>query len=39
VVPGAAETKIALKGTRVAPSDDLLAAVDRLFGGKVAQVR
>ncbi|HYS11549.1 MAG TPA: DNA polymerase III subunit alpha [Myxococcales bacterium] len=39
VVPGSAETKIALKGTRVAPSDDLLAAVDRLFGGKVAQVR
>src|SRR5947208_9708822 len=27
VVPGTAETKIALKGTRVAPSDDLLAAV------------
>jgi DNA polymerase-3 subunit alpha len=39
VVEGAAETRIALKGTRVAPSDDLLAAVDRLFGGKVAQVR
>jgi DNA polymerase-3 subunit alpha len=39
VLPGSAETKIALKGTRVAPSDDLLAAVDRLFGGKVAQVR
>src|SRR3954467_10072738 len=39
VVPGTAETKMALKGTRVAPSDDLLAAVDRLFGGKVAQVR
>jgi len=28
-----------LKGTRVAPSDDLLAAVDRLFGSKVAQIR
>jgi DNA polymerase-3 subunit alpha len=39
VLPGTAETRIALKGTRVAPSDDLLAAVDRLFGGKVAQVR
>jgi DNA polymerase-3 subunit alpha len=39
VVPGTSETRIALKGTRVAPSDDLLAAVDRLFGGKVAQVR
>jgi DNA polymerase III subunit alpha len=39
VVSGSAETKIALKGTRVAPSDDLLAAVDRLFGSKVAQVR
>jgi len=39
VVAGASETKIALKGTRVAPSDDLLAAVDRLFGSKVAQIR
>ena len=39
VVAGAAETKIALKALRVAPSDDLLAAVDRLFGAKVAQVR
>src|SRR5438552_1939513 len=39
VLPGASETKIALKGTRVAPSDDLLAAVDRLFGSKVAQIR
>jgi DNA polymerase-3 subunit alpha len=39
VVPGAAETRIALKNTRVAASDDLLAAVDRLFGAKVAQVR
>ena len=39
VLPGAAETKIALKGTRVAPTDDLLAAVDRLFGSKVAQIR
>ena len=39
VVPGTAETRIALKGTRVAASDDLLAALDRLFGGKVSQVR
>jgi hypothetical protein len=39
VLPGAAETRIALKATKVAPSDDLLAAVDRLFGTKVAQVR
>ena len=39
VLPGASETKIAIKSLRVAPSDDLLAAVDRLFGGKVAQVR
>jgi len=38
-LPGTAETRISLKGTRVAPSDDLLAAVERLFGGKVAQVR
>jgi DNA polymerase-3 subunit alpha len=39
VLPGTAETRIALKGTRVRPDDELLAAVDRLFGGKVAQVR
>ena len=39
VVPGAAETRISLKNTRVSASDDLLAAVDRLFGAKVAQVR
>ena len=39
VLPGTAETRIALKSVKVAPSDDLLAAVDRLFGGKVAQVR
>jgi DNA polymerase-3 subunit alpha len=38
VVPGTAETRISLK-TRVAPSDDLLAAIDRLFAAKVAQVR
>jgi DNA polymerase-3 subunit alpha len=38
VVPGTAETRIALK-TRIAPNDDLLAAIDRLFAGKVAQVR
>jgi len=39
VLPGSAETRIALRDTRVAPSDDLLAACDRLFGAKVAQVR
>jgi DNA polymerase-3 subunit alpha len=39
VVPGTAETRIAIKSLRVAASDDLLAAVDRLFGAKVAQVR
>jgi DNA polymerase-3 subunit alpha len=39
VLPGTAETRISLKGQRVAPSDELLAAVDRLFGAKVAQVR
>jgi DNA polymerase-3 subunit alpha len=38
LVPGTAETRIALK-SRVAPSDDLLAAIDRLFAAKVAQVR
>ena len=39
LLPGTAEARIALKGTRIAPDDELLAAVDRLFGGKVAQVR
>lgn len=39
VVPGTAETKIALRQVRIAPSDDLLAAIDRLFAGNVAQVR
>ena len=36
---GVAETKIALKAGRVAPDDDLLAAVDRLFGENVSAVR
>jgi DNA polymerase-3 subunit alpha len=39
VQPGTAETRIGLKATRVAPDDDLFAAVDRLFGQKVCQVR
>jgi DNA polymerase-3 subunit alpha len=39
VVPNTAEARVALKSTRVSPDDDLLAAIDRLFGGKVAQVR
>src|SRR5713226_3166527 len=39
VQPGLAETRIALKSTRIAPDDDLFAAVDRLFGQKVCQVR
>jgi len=39
VVTGMAETRIALKGTKVAPDDDLFAAVDRLFGARVCQVR
>ncbi|MBS2021393.1 MAG: DNA polymerase III subunit alpha [Deltaproteobacteria bacterium] len=39
VQPGVAETKLALKAFKVAPDDDLLAAVDRLFGEKVASVR
>jgi hypothetical protein len=39
VQPGTAETRIALKSTRIAPDDDLFAAVDRLFGQKVCQVR
>ena len=39
VQPGTAETRIALKSLKVAPDDDLLAAVDRLFGTKVCQVR
>jgi len=39
VQPGTAETRIALKATRIAPDDDLFAAVERLFGAKVCQVR
>jgi DNA polymerase-3 subunit alpha len=39
VQPGTAETRIALKSMRIAPDDDLFAAVDRLFGQKVCQVR
>jgi DNA polymerase-3 subunit alpha len=39
VQPGAFETRVALKGTKVAPDDDLFAAVDRLFGAKVCAVR
>jgi len=39
VQPGLTETRIALKSTRIAPDDDLFAAVDRLFGQKVCQVR
>jgi DNA polymerase-3 subunit alpha len=39
VQPGVAETRIALKGGRIAPDDDLLAAVDRLFGENVSAVR
>jgi DNA polymerase-3 subunit alpha len=37
--PGAFETRLNLKGTKVAPDDDLFAAVDRLFGAKVCGVR
>ena len=39
VQPGTAETRIALKGTKVSADDDLFAAIDRLFGTKVCQVR
>jgi hypothetical protein len=39
VQPGSFETRVALKGTKVAPDDDLFAAVDRLFGAKVCAVR
>ncbi|MFL5292362.1 MAG: DNA polymerase III subunit alpha [Myxococcales bacterium] len=39
VQPGTAETRIALKGTKISADDDLFAAVDRLFGAKVCQVR
>jgi DNA polymerase-3 subunit alpha len=34
VVPGQVETRLSLKHLRVAPSDDLLAGVDRIFGGR-----
>ncbi|HYZ89543.1 MAG TPA: OB-fold nucleic acid binding domain-containing protein, partial [Myxococcales bacterium] len=39
IQPGTAETRIALRSTRIAPDDDLFAAIDRLFGQKVCQVR
>jgi DNA polymerase III subunit alpha len=39
VIPQTAETRIALKGVKVAPDDELLAAVDRLFGSRVSAVR
>jgi DNA polymerase-3 subunit alpha len=39
VLPKTAEARIAIKGMKVSPDDDLLAAVDRLFGEKVASVR
>jgi DNA polymerase-3 subunit alpha len=39
VQPGTAETRIALRSTRIAPDDDLFAAIDRLFGQRVCQVR
>ncbi|MFL5275280.1 MAG: DNA polymerase III subunit alpha, partial [Myxococcales bacterium] len=39
VQPGTAETRIALKGTKISADDDLFAAIDRLFGAKVCQVR
>jgi len=32
-IPGATETRLVLRGTKVAPADDMLAAIDRLFGG------
>ena len=39
VQAGTAETRIALKAVRISPDDDLVAAIDRLFGAKVCQVR
>jgi DNA polymerase-3 subunit alpha len=39
IQPGTAETRIVLKGTKVSADDDLFAAIDRLFGTKVCQVR
>jgi DNA polymerase-3 subunit alpha len=39
VIAQTAETRIALKGAKVAPDDELLAAVDRLFGARVSAVR
>ncbi len=39
VSPGSFEARVALKGTKIAPDDDLFAAVDRLFGQKVCAVR
>ena len=39
VQPGVAETRVSVKFSKVAPDDELLAAVDRLFGENVSAVR
>jgi DNA polymerase-3 subunit alpha len=32
-VPGQSESRLALKGAKIAPGDELLSSIDRLFGG------
>jgi DNA polymerase-3 subunit alpha len=38
-LPGKSETRLGVRGIRVAPADDLLASIDRLFGGRHVTVR
>ncbi len=32
-IPGQSETRLAIRGLKVAPADELLSAIDRVFGG------
>jgi DNA polymerase-3 subunit alpha len=38
-LPGQSETRLGIKGFKVAPADDLMASIDRLFGGRAVSVR
>jgi DNA polymerase-3 subunit alpha len=38
-IPGQSETRLSVRTLKVAPADDLLAAIDRLFGKRAATVR
>jgi len=38
-LPGGAEAVMALDGTRVTPTDQVLSGLERMFGGTVAELR